>query len=545
MRSRFLPGLLLLALLVAPFARPAPLVTAQAEPDEGGQLGTVHFATSCSPAAQEEFDRAVAMLHSFWFAPSRQAFTNVTRADPTCGMAYWGIAMTWLGNPLAAAPPPRSMQAGWAAVEQARAAGARTQREHDYIEAIAAFYDPDAGSHRDRAFAYEAAMEAIHRAYPDDSEAAIFYALALNVTATPTDKTFSNTLRAAAILDPIFAAQPTHPGIAHYLIHSYDYPPLADQGLDAARRYAGIAPAAPHAQHMPSHIFTRLGYWQESIDTNLGSLAAARAGAGLTPDVAPPDMLHPMDYMMYGYLQLAQDEHAKGVLDNVSALQRVVEENPGAAYALAAIPARWVLERNRWAEAAALTAHPADFPWERFPHTQAVTGFARAIGAARAGDVAAAREAIDELDGFRETLNGRGDSYWAEQVDIQRQVAAAWLARAEGRNDVALTLMRAAADREDLTDKHPVTPGPILPARELLGELLLLVGEPQAALEAFERSQRAEPNRFKGLYGAARAAAAAGDGERATRYYADLLQLAASADTDRAELQEARAYLAR
>jgi len=503
------------------------------------KLGQVRFPVSCTAAAQQEFDRAVALLHSFWFDASAKAFAAVTQMDPGCGMGHWGSAMTLLGNPLAAPPTPKALQEGWAAVERAKIAGAKTAREREYIAAIEAFYkDSDKLDHRTRALAYEKAMESLLRRSPEDEdkEAAVFYALALNITALPTDKTYANQLKAAEILERVFAEQPNHPGVAHYLIHSYDYPPIASRGLPAARRYAGIAPSAPHALHMPSHIFTRRGFWQESIDSNRASAAAARNHF---------DQLHAMDYLAYAYLQMAQDLTAKRVLDEAIAIQKINVEHFVPGYALAAIPARYTLERSRWADTASLSLPASDFPWSRYPQAEAVFVFARALGAARSGNAAGARKDIARLEVLRDALIAAKQGYWAEQVEIQRQVAAAWVARAEGKHQEALQLMRAAADREDATEKHPVTPGPIVPARELLGEMLLELGDPRQALKEFEASHRVEPNRFKGLYGAARAAELSGDREKARTYYASLLALCEKADTERPELKEAKAFLAK
>jgi hypothetical protein len=485
------------------------------------------------------------LLHSFWWAPAREAFAAAAQADPACGMAHWGTAMAWLDNPLGGAAAPANVQAGQAAVERARALGAPTQRERDYLAAIAALY-ADAGTvdFRTRALAYERAMAQLYRTYPDDQEAAVFYALALNATALPTDKTFANTLEAARILDTVAAAQPDHPAVAHYLIHSYDYPPIAAHGLVAARRYAGLAPAVPHAQHMPSHIFTRLGYWQESIDANRGSLAAAWAAAGPPrPGVAPADALHPMDYLTYAYLQTARDEQAREVRDQVATIERA-PERLSEAHTFAAVPARYALERGRWGEAAALTVRPSGFAWERFPQAEAVTAFARGLGAARSGDAAGARRDADRLAELRDALGTAQQPYWVEQVDIQRQLVLAWVARAEGRDQAAVELLRGAADREDATDKSPVTPGPLAPARELLGELLLELNAPAEALAAFEATHATEPNRFRGLYGAARAAEAAGEMPQARAHYTALVALGEHADTERAELRQARAFLA-
>jgi hypothetical protein len=348
------------------------------------QLGQVDFPVDCSAQARPDFNRAVALLHSFWFDAAAKAFATVAQKDPSCGMAYWGIAMTWLGNPFAWPPSPKALQEGAAAVEKARAAGGKTPREQAYIAAVEVFYkDADKIDHRTRAVAYERALEQLARQYPDDREAAIFYALALNATALPADKTYANQLKAAEILERIFAEQPNHPGVAHYLIHSYDYPPIAQRGLAAARRYASIAPAAPHALHMPSHIFTRRGFWQESIDSNRASAAAARNQF---------DQLHAMDYLAYAYLQLVQDRAAKRVLDDLMAIEKVAFEHFVTAYAMAAIPSRYALERRQWAEAAALTLPKSDFPWHRFPQSEAVLVFARGLAAARSRHVEAAQK---------------------------------------------------------------------------------------------------------------------------------------------------------
>src|SRR5206468_2138419 len=404
-------------------------------------------------------NRAVALLHSFWFDAGGKAFAAVAQADPTCAMAHWGTAMIKLGNPLAIPPMPKALEEGAAAIQRAKAANPRTPRERAYIEALETFYrDSDKVDHRTRALAYEKAMEQVAQKYSDDREAAVFYALSLNMTALPTDKTYANQLKAAAILEKVFAEQPQHPGVAHYLIHSYDYPPIAEKGLGAARRYASIAPAAPHALHMPSHIFTRRGYWQESIDAN-------RASSNATGNQF--DQLHALDYLVYPHLQMAQDGSAKRVVDHVSDLPKVTFEHFVTGFALATIPSRYALERGRWADAAKLELFGKEFPWARFPQSEAQLVFARALGAARSGDAVAARRDADRLGVLRDTLATAKVGYWAEQVDIQRQIALAWVARAERRNDEAVALLRAAAEREDATEKHPVTPGPLAPAREL------------------------------------------------------------------------------
>jgi tetratricopeptide (TPR) repeat protein len=509
------------------------------------KLGKVHFPVSCSPAAQQEFDRAVAMLHSFWFPEAAKAFTGVGQIDPTCAMAYWGLAVNAMGNPLAGPPNQKGLNDGAAAVAKAEAIGGRTPRERDYIAAIGLFYkDAATVPHGARALAYERAMEQLAARYPDDSEAAIFYALALNMTLNPSDKAYANQLKAARLLEPIFAKQPDHPGVAHYLIHSYDFPPIAQQGVPAARRYASIAPSAPHALHMPSHIFTRLGYWEESIASNRASAIAAKDEVNIShPGSGSYNALHAMDYMVYGHLQLAQDRHAEGVLDEIKGYKTVDVEHFVAAYAFAAMPARYALERRRWAEAAQLQLHPPQLSWQKFPQAEAVLVFARGLGRARSGDVAGARSDMARLASLRDALGQMKLAYWVEQTEIQRVAVSAWVARAEGRNEEALRLLREAADREDATEKHPVTPGPIIPAREQLGEMLLEAGQPGPALTAFEATHKVEPGRFHGLAGAGRAAELSGDAAKARTYYTQLVTLGQKADTERPELKQARAFL--
>ena len=474
-----------------------------------------------------------------------KAFTAVTESDPNCAMGYWGIGMS-MYYPLWQPPSAATLQKGWATVEKAKAAGAKTQRERDYIAAIEAFYKgADKLDHRTRAVAYEKAMERVYARNPRDNEAAVFYALTLDSTADPSDKTYANQLKAAAILEKVYREEPNHPGVAHYLIHSYDYPPLANRALVPARSYAKIAPSVPHAQHMPSHIFTRLGLWDESIQSNGVSAAASREYARKSGwEGAWPEQLHAMDYLAYAYLQTGQDQKAQGVFDELSSIRKAEPENFAAAYAFAAIPARVALERHRWSEAAALAPHPAEFPWKRFQWGEAITSFARALGAARSGDAATARQEADKLQALRDSLVQTKNAYWADQVEIQRRAALGWVAWAEGKNEDALRLMRSAADLEDGTEKHPVTPGAILPARELLGEMLLELKQPAQAVREFETSMGREPNRYNGTYGAARAAELSGDLSKAKTYYAKLVTLCDKADTQRPELQQARTFLA-
>jgi tetratricopeptide (TPR) repeat protein len=508
------------------------------------KLGQVDFPVTCTAAAQKQFDQALGALHSFWYEEALRLFTAVAETDPSCAMAYWGIAMS-IYYPLWVPPSQPTLQKGTNAIEKAKSIGAKTDREGAYIAAIEVFYkDSDKLEHRARTLAYEKAMEQIHRQYPNDREAAIFYALALNATASPTDKTYAQQLKAGEILEKVFAEQPDHPGVAHYIIHSYDNPSTANRGLPAAQRYIKIAPSVPHAQHMPSHIFTRLGLWQESIHSNLGAVAASKEyAAKIHPEAAYYEQLHALDYLAYAYLQGAQDQEAKRVLDELRAIKKVQPEAFQAAYAYAAIPARYALERRRWSEAAALTVQPTAFPWSRFQWAEAVTHFARAMGAARSGNVDSSRKDIEKLESLQDALVKAKDSYWAKQVDIQRRVASAWYLRAENKSDEALQLMQSAADLEDSTDKHPVTPAPIQPARELLGEMLLELGDPVQALKEFEISHRVEPNRFRGLYGAAKAAQESGDREKARLYYAKLISLCEHADADRPELKAANTFL--
>src|SRR5881296_3096538 len=419
------------------------------------RLGKVNFPTSCSPAVQTQFERAVALQHSFWFGEAIKAFTAVAQADPSCGIAHWGAAVAYLGNPLAGPPTPRGLQEGTAAVARARAAGAKTAREQDYIAAIETFYkDADRVEHKARAVAYEKAMEALAQKYPSDREASIFYALALNATLNPNDKTYANQLKAAAILEKVFAEQPNHPGVAHYLIHSYDFPPIANKGLDAARSYAKIAPSAPHAQHMPSHIFTRLGYWQESIDTNRASVEAAKDELRQAKlEAGSYNALHAMDYIEYATLQLVKDKEAKAVVDEVRRTEKIDTEHFAAAFAFTAIPARYALERRQWGEAAELTLHPKSLSWQKFPQAESILWFARGLGAARGGNVASAKSDLTRLEALRDSMTAAKNTYWANQAEIQRLAVAGWIARAEGQNDEALALLRRAADAEGATEK--------------------------------------------------------------------------------------------
>jgi len=505
----------------------------------------VDFTTSCGPAVQQPFRHAVWTLHSFWYPESLKEFTAVTEAEPSCAIGYWGIAMShWY--PLWYPPNPAALKAGSDAVEKAMAAPTKTEREKDYIAAIAAFYrDNDKLDHRTRAVAYEKAMEQVYLKYPEDREAAVFYALALNATALPTDKTFANKRKAAAILDQVWKEQPSHPGVVHYLIHSDDTPQLAEAGLDAAICYAKIAPDVPHALHMPSHIFTRLGLWQQSIDSNIASHAASIAYVRKTSGAGAfnGETTHSMDYLEYAYLQTAQDGPAKAVVDELFGFQQTAEANLPTAYAVAAIPVRFALERRDWQTAAALSPPQIGFPLERFPWAGAMISFARSLGLARTGDTAGAQVEIAQIKSAEDNLREAKDTYWANQVEVLRLSAAGILAHVQGDDTKAVELVRAAADLDATMDKHPATPSPVLPARELLADLMLELNQPAAALTEYQAVLRTDPNRFRSVLGTARAAKQSGDAAAAHDAYQKQVALSKPAASERPELAEAKAYL--
>jgi len=520
----------------------APVASAQGTSTE--KLGTVVFPVSCNQAANQQFARAVAILHSFWYEEAVKAFTEVTVTDPSCAMGFWGVAMS-MYYPLWYPPSEATLKSGLAVLDRATAVGTKTPRERDYLGAIETFYrDWDKSDHRSRTLAYEKAMERVYARYPDDHEAAIFYALALNATAPPTDKTYANQLKAGAILEKVLIEQPNHPGVAHYIIHSYDSAPFASRALPAARSYAKIAPSAPHALHMPGHIFTRLGLWQESIDSNRMSADAGVAySTKMGADGVWDQTLHSLDYLVYAYLQTSRDAAARRVAEDVATISKAYPESLPAAYALAAIPARVALEQRRWSEAATLTLSPSKFPWNRFPWGEGITAFARALGMARGGDVSGAEKEIQRLASLRDSLVQAKNKYWADQVEVQHRAAAALVARAQGKKQEAVNLLRSAADLEGSMDKHPVTPAPVVPTRELLGELLLELKQPKEALLEFEATLKAEPNRFRSLFGAAQAAELSGDTGKARARYTELVSLCDHADTQRPELQQAKGFL--
>ncbi len=463
------------------------------------KLGTVHFATSCSPTVAPQFDRAVALLHSFEFGASIRAFNQVLAADSTCAMADWGIALSRWSNPMAAGNRSvAQLQQGRQAVDAATRLGVHaSERERGYIHAVSQLYDDfEHKDQRTRVVAYASAMNELAMRQPADTEAMIFYAISLTASAPPTDKTYANQLKAGAILEPLWAKQPNHPGLAHYIIHTYDYPPLADKARAAAERYASIAPSAAHALHMPSHTFTRVGMWEESVAANKRSMNVALSTGSIA------EALHAADYAMYANLQLGRDSDAKAILDGLPALAARFDPNaitgaaPGSAgvFALAAIPARWALERGAWAEAAALEPKAS-----AYPYTEAMTYFARALGASHIGDVGKAKVAIDSLASIQQRLSATGEPYWAEQVAIQHLAAQAWLDLAEHREKDALMLMREAVTHEDATEKSAVTPGPLAPARELLGDMLMELHRPAEASREYRATLQKEPNRRHAL----------------------------------------------
>ena len=518
----------------------AMLGSASAEQVGDEHLGNVHFSTSCS-AVQGKFDRAVALLHNFFYPETVKAFEAIIKEDPSCAIAYWGLAMSELPNPLVPPFPPANLKAGSEATEQGKAARTQTPREAEYLAAIEVFYkDYNKVDHKTRAERYEQAMDRLHQHYPDDAEVAIFYALALNGAVDFHDKNYTKQLKAAAILNEEGKKQPNHPGIAHYLIHSYDFAPLAAMCVSTARLYDKIAPNAFHALHMPSHIYSMLGMWDDSIRSNLASKASADDyEAKNSPDTTHPGVPHMSDFLVYAYLQTAKDGDAKQFVDSVPKLKKFRFASLGIDTALAAIPARFALERGRWDEAAQLPVRDS-----QFPAAQSITYFARALGAARSGSSAAARVEIAHLDEIEAKLAAAKDDYWAGQTRIQKQAAMAWVAFSEGQRDAAVAAMRKAADLDDASEKNVAMENKLVPIRALLGELYLAAGMDKEALVEFEASDKVMPNRFRTIAAAAAATRAAGSVEAAKRYYRALTVLVADGDGDRPEVAEAKTYLA-
>jgi len=515
-------------------------------PHAVASLGTVDFPVSCSPAAQKSISRGAALLHSFGYEEARLAFNDAAKADPACAMAWWGVARTWY-HPIWAPPSPDELKQGAAALDRALATDAKTGRERDYIQALAVFYkDWQTVDHATRAKNYEQALGAVCDRNPSDDEAAIFHALQLVTIGylDPTDKSYTWQKKGSEILNKLLVRHQNHPGVAHYIIHSVDYPSLAELGLQAARAYARIAPDSPHALHMPSHVFTRLGLWDDSIASNIASTKSAMAQAQrLHGGGGSFDQLHAMDYLVYAYLQQAKDTSARKVLAEIQDMTRLDENQFAAAYAFAASPARLALERHDWRAAAALEIKPAWFPWNRFRNVEALVHYARAIGSARAGDVAAARRSADEITAIRRAMPATRDYDWSGSIGAQWEAATALIAWAEGKKDEGVRLLRMAADHEDAVDKHPVTPGALLPVREMLADLLLENGNPAEALKEYEAVLKTAPRRFNATAGAAKAADKAGDKMKARAYAMQLREIANSAEISRPELEWARDYL--
>ena len=552
----FFGGASFLAVLILGLTALGAETSVAPEPGDLRTAGTVDFPVSCVPAVRAEFIRGVALLHSFFYEEARRIFTDVADKDPTCAMAQWGIAMTWW-HPIWTPPTPDEMSAGKAAADKAMAMTAGTDRERQFIAALNTYYStPDSPTTgevgqschgpvgpRDRVIAYEKAMRKLHDRYSDDVETQTFYALAVLAVgyATPTDTTLSDQLRAARILEKLWKNNPHHPGVVHYLIHSYDYPALAERGLAAARSYSSIAPWVPHALHMPSHIFTRLGMWDESIAANRNAADAARTYAAMRHrEATEVEELHDLDYLAYSYLQEAQDTKAKEIVDFAATVRKTNPELEFiAAYALAAIPSRYALERNAWSDAAALRI-PALPHWSSFPFMEGLIEYAHALGRARSGDLEGARKAMDRMRQLRDATTDPKFDYFKRQLDQQMQAASAWVAYGEGKKEDAVDLLRRAADAEDILGKHPVSPGALVPAREQLGDLLLKLDRPKEAQREFEAALKIYPGRFRGLYGAAQAAEQIGEKEKAHHYYAKLTEQTAKADGSRSELAQLR-----
>jgi hypothetical protein len=509
---------------------PEPRIPADA------RLGTVPFVTSCSEAAQPGFRRGLALLHHMMYEQAEEQFAAVAAAEPACAIAHWGVAMT-LFHPLwPDRPSPADFERGAAALERA-AAGELAAHERALVEAAQAFYrDWRTASHGDRLAAFEARLAEAAAAHPDDLDVVALHALSLIATAPPGDRSLAHQQRAGEILRGLHDREATHPGAIHYGIHAFDHPPLAHRAVDLAHGYDKIAPEVPHALHMPTHIFVRLGHWQEVIDWNRRSAAAALASPvdGAVSHHYP----HAADYLMYAHLQRGEDAAARRLLDELLSHERF-QPTFISAYALAAAPARLALERGEWAAAASLPVGlPESIPWDRSPGALAIAHYARGLGGARGGDLDLARRSLAELDRLEASAGEQDQGYWVEQIGIQRQVIAAWLALAEDRTDEALAAMTRAADLEDAAEKHPVTPGAVLPARELLGDMLLALDRPAEAQAAYEASLAHSPKRFNTLARAAQAAQAAGDAEGARRHSQELLDVAAGAA--RPELARAR-----
>jgi hypothetical protein len=501
--------------------------------EKADQLGKVTFPTSCAPKVQKLFETGVAMLHSYWFGEAKKTFDAVLKDDPNCAMAHWGIALDYLGNTLGGAPPAKSAAAGWESIQKAIAIGAKTERERDWINSLAAYYrNHEKTPVTARLVAYTKATEELTRKYPDDFEVWVFHALNLQASAPKDDMQYRQQLQSAQILETLLLKSPEHPGVTHFLIHAYDYPPLAEKGIAAARRYAKLAPAAPHARHMPSHIYSMVGLWEDSIASNLHSLEVRK------------DYYHAMDFIVYAHLQLGQDAKAKSMMEKARRVEAETKSTgPGSVAgfrtAMAAMPARLMIERGNWKGAAALPITTSDFA-----AADSVTRFARGLGMARTGDLAGAKAEIAAMQELRTKLEKSDLSYWADRTEEQMLAVSAWVALAEGNKAQAEKLMQAAADREDGSVKSVLMENRLYPLRELYAELLLEMGQATPALREFETALKAYPNRYRSIYGIARAADSSGDRQKAAAHYNRLMALAKNADSPRPELARAREYVA-
>jgi tetratricopeptide (TPR) repeat protein len=495
------------------------------------ELGKVTFPTSCSPSVQADFETGVAMLHSYWFNYAGKQFRAVLDKDPGCAMAYWGVALDLLGNTLSSPPSAAAARQAWELLEKARGVPVKTERERMWIDAIRAYFQGhDTISVEKRLEAYNAAMQRVAERFPEDFEAQVYYALTLQASAPKADMTYANQLKSANMLEKLYQQAPQHPGITHYLIHAYDFAPFADQGIPAARRYAGIAPAVPHARHMPAHIYSMVGMWTDSITSNMSALEIQ------------PDYYHAADFTVYAHLQLAQDAAAKKLIEKALGTPERGDRPPGMSNytAKASMPARYVLERADWKAAAALPITPTEYP-----QADSLTHFTRGFGLARLGDRAGARREIDAMQRLRTAMAKAGDTYWADRTQEQILAVSAWVALSEDSKDQAVTLMRQAADGEDASIKHVAMENRLYPMRELLADLLLEAGRAKDAAAEYARALKQTPNRYRGLLGAARAAEAAGDTAAARGFYARVIELSAHADGVRPELQRARSYVER
>lgn len=509
------------------------------------EFGKVSFTTTCTPETQEDFDLAISLLHSFEYDEAEKAFAKVIDEAPACAMAYWGVAMSNY-HPLWAPPTQEELLKGSRAIAIAQSLGGGSGTESGYINALAAFYkDYATVDHKIRSGNYRSAMEKLYVTDTSNKELAVFYSLALIATADPTDKTFANRKKAGEILGALYPEGKNHPGIIHYIIHTYDVPELATLGLDAAKRYASVAPSSAHAQHMPSHIFTRLGLWDDDIRSNLAAASSAQCyAAAARLDGHWSEELHAADYLVYSYLQKGDNVSAKKEVAYIDTITKVAGVANTNAYALAAIPSRYALENKLWKEAASLKLSPAlGDAWKKFVWQVAIVHFAKLLGAANTGDHTLAKDELKNLDVIYDTLMARKDTYSAAQVMIQIKSGAAWIALEEGKSSQALATMQEAADMEDKTDKHPVTPGEVLPARQLLADMLLQKNKPAEALAAYEADLKKHPNRFNSLYGAAYCSEKTGDATKAESYYQQLLAVANSSGSDRPELVLAKKFV--